>query len=500
MIAMAMKSSTLADMLRSDIKAMSDVIHFIEDPTLLNAGWLWPKQKEVLKEFYTKGKTYRDMILIWGMRAGKTVEASVISCYEAFKLINHGFPCRKYGFPIGTEIFIVNVATSDRQAKDTVFAHTKARITNSPWFQKQKFIEHHNEFIFPVKDGKVIIRSEHSNSASLAGKTVIVAIFDELARFKDTGGNSSAEPVYDTLSRSVRSFGNDGKRIIITSPMYMDDFAMRLYKQFNKNPRWLCRRWPTWEVNPTITFEDLEDEFAKNPETAWRDYGATPSSSLEVYFKEPTRIDAVVDTSRINPIDENKNTPAEQLASFEGQKGVYYTLAGDPALKNDAFGLCLLHTDQKTNDIVVDILHRFTAYNTRETDDESATAREINANFVKDFIFEINRKCSVSMFTTDTWMFPETIQAIRGQGIQVEQNHVTKREYDKLKEMIYSARIRLPGYPVVVDELKTLEIARGQRIDHPKEGSKDVADALANAVWFETCFEKIGEVPVALTF
>jgi len=497
---MASLASPLADLLRSEIKAMSDALHFVEDPELLNAPWLWPKQKEVLREFYNKDKSYRDMILIWGMRAGKTVEASVISCFEAFKLINHGYPCRKYGFPIGTEIFIVNVATSDRQAKDTVFAHTKARINASPWFQKQKYVEHHNEFIFSVKDGKVIIRSEHSNSASLAGKTVICAVFDELARFKDTGGNTSAEIVYDTLSRSVRSFGNDGKRIIITSPMYQDDFAMRLYKQFKNSPRWLCRRWPTWEVNPTITFEDLEDEFAKNPETAWRDYGATPSSSLEVYFKEPAKIDAVVDTSRINPIDEDKNTPAEQLGNFQGEKGVYYTLAGDPALKNDAFGLCLLHTDPKTHDIIADILHRFTAQNTRETDDESDTAREINANFVKDFIFELNRRCTISMFATDTWMFPETIQAIRGAGIQVEQNHVTKREYDKLKELIYSLRIKLPQYPYVCEELKALEIARGQRVDHPKEGSKDVADALANAVWFETCFEKIGEIPVAITF
>jgi hypothetical protein len=495
-----MSGKSLTTMLRSELRAMQDVSYFVEDPELLNAPWMWPKQKEVIRDFYTEAKKYRDMILIWGMRAGKTTVASVIACYEAFKLINMGYPNRRYGLPKGTEIFIINVATSDRQARDTVFAHTKARIDNSPWFQRQKVTEHFNEFIFKVKDGTVIIRSEHSNSASLAGKTVICATFDELSRFKDTGGNQSGEMVYDTLSRSVRTFGGDGKRVVITSPMYNDDYAMRLYGLYKNNPHWYCRKYPTWEVNPTITFQDLEDEFLKDPESAWRDYGATPSAALEVYFKEPEKIYQCMRTDIKNPVNPDAVTAKEQIAGFVGLNNVPYTLAGDPALKNDAFGLCLSHQDNKTDKVIVDLLHRFTPTNTREEGDESPTAYEVNASFVREFIFELNKKCWIETFITDTWQFPETIQAIRGDGITVEQNHVTKTEYDKLKELMYTKRIEYPNYEFVIEELKSLEMLRSQRIDHPRGGSKDVADAMANSVWYATSVPSHSEVPIALTF
>jgi hypothetical protein len=486
-------------MLKSELRAMEDVLYFVSEPSLLNAPWLWPKQKEVLSGFYDPKKQFRDMILIWGMRGGKTTVASVIACFEAFKLINMGYPCRKYGLPKGTEIFIINVATSDRQARDTVFAHTKARIDNSPWFQRQKYTEHFNEFIFPVKDGRVIVRSEHSNSASLAGKTVICVTFDELSRFKDTGGNSSAEMVYDTLSRSVRTFGHDGKRVVITSPMYQGDFAMELYNLYKNNERWFCRRWPTWEVNPTITFENLEDEFAKDPETAWRDYGATPSASLEVYFKEPSKIEICM-TEKKNPVNPEGVTPTDQLKDFKGIKGIPYTLAGDPALKNDAFGLALVHIDNKTDFVICDLLHRFTAHNTREEGDQTKTAREVNAGFVREFIHELNKRCWIETFLTDTWQFPETIQSIRADGIEVEQNHVTKTEYDRLKELMYTKRIELPHYPFVIEELKGLELKRGERVDHPRSGSKDVADALANATWYATSSPAASEEPIAVSF
>lgn len=496
-----MSDVSLQTMLKSELRAMEDTMYFVEEESLLDCNWLFPKQKDAIRNFYDPIKQYRDMILIWGMRAGKTTVASIIACYEAFKLINMGYPCRKYGLPRGTEIFIINVATSDRQARDTIFAHTKARIDNSPWFKKQKYTEHFNEFIFPVKDGKVIIRSEHSNSASLAGKTVICALFDELSRFKDTGGVASASMVYDTLSRSVRTFGSDGRRIVTTSPMYNDDYGMVLYKKFKNNNRWFTSKAPTWDINPTITFEDLEDEFTKDPETAWRDYGATPTAALEAYFKELQRLDICM-TDRKNPVDITGEKPEDQIL-FNGLSDVAYVLAGDPALNNDAFGLALGHLNPDTDRVVCDLLHRFTPQNTLVEGDSGATAREVNAEFIKQFVLELNKRCWIDEFVTDVWNFPETIQALRREGINVEQNHVTKPEYDRLKELMYMSRVELPNYSFVLEELKNLEISRGSRIDHPRDGSKDVSDALANMTWFLTGGNiKSGrkEIPVAVTF
>lgn len=464
-------------MLIDDMKAFTDPLFFAKNQ--LGIDWLWPKQIQILKEFYDPMRNLQNMVLICGMRSGKTTDASIITCYEAFKLIARGTPNKHYNLPKGTEIFIINVATSDRQAKDTVFAHVKARIQNSPWFQKQQYVEHHNEFIFPTRDGKVIIRSEHSNSASLAGKTILMAVFDELSRFKETGGNSSAEMVYDTLSRSVKTFGKDGKKVVITSPMYVKDYAMQLYGMFKGKEHWYCKRWPTWEMNPTITFEDLEDEFEKDPETAWRDWGAVPSASVEVYFKETEKIDNCVMAGVDNPIYEDEYGVWHLKKDWKPKPGVGYILAGDPAFKNDSFGMALGHNDFDFGFPVCDMIHRFEPHL-----DEEMKVKEIDANDVKTFVLEVAERCDLELFVTDIWNYPETIQAIRKTGVDVEQNHVGKKEYDNLKESMYTGRFGMVYHEMFLEEIKAVELKRGQKIDHPLRGSKDVADAVVNMVWY----------------
>ena len=125
----------------------------------------------------------------------------------------------------------------------------------------------------------VIIRSGHSNSSSLVGKTAKVIDFDELARFIDKGGKYSADRVYYSLIRSVEPFKEDGKLVDISSPMFQEDMICRLY-DLSKNIDNMLGFWlPTWEMNPNLPFDSsfLQAELKKNPEAFWRDFGAQPS-------------------------------------------------------------------------------------------------------------------------------------------------------------------------------------------------------------------------------
>ena len=404
----------------NDLKSYSDIMTFVKRELAID--WLWPMQKEVLVDYYNPVSTYQDMILVIGMRGGKTTIASVCGAYECYKLVSLGYSNRRYGLPPGSQIFIVNVATSDRQARDTVFTATKARIDNSPWFQKQEYTEHSNEFIFPTSDGEVIIRSEHSNSASLAGKTIIACIFDELSRFKDTKGNSSGEMVYDTLSRSVKSFSKDGRRISISSPMLVDDFHMQLHDVGKDNPKVYTRQMPTWEMNPTITYKSLADEFARNPETAMRDYGAVPSAALETYFKEPWKIDQCERVEMTNAFEVDEEGFSLVLnPDWQPQERTRYVLAGDPAFKNDAFGVALGHHDGKRK-YIIDGVGRFLPNTTNQE-------HEIDAEAVANLCLDVREGCWLTHFVSDTWMFPETQQRIRRTGIEVINNIVKKDEF-----------------------------------------------------------------------
>ena len=42
----------------------------------------------------------------------------------------------------------------------------------------------------------------------------------------------------------------------------------------------------TWELNPKITFESLADEFKRNPQKAWRNYGSVVTLNIEAAIKD----------------------------------------------------------------------------------------------------------------------------------------------------------------------------------------------------------------------
>jgi len=474
-------TNMLANQMRAELDAQANVMSYVEN--ILEIDWLYNKQKKVLNDFYTEEQQFTECVLVIGMRSGKTLLASVMATFETFQLLNMAKPCSYYGLPKGSEIFIFNVARSEQQAKDTVFAHIKARIDGSEWFQNRDMVEHHNEFIFPVTDGKVIIRCGHSNSASLAGKTTKCAIIDEIARFKETGGNFSAQLVYDTLSRSVRTFNTpehpyDGHLISISSPMYQDDFQMQLYRHGKKSSSTAVytMKCPTWEFNPNITFESLEDEFLRNPESAWRDYGATPSAALEQYFKEHGKIKSSTRKDYVNPFSYDEND--DLVFEWEPNPEMTYYFAGDPAVKNDCFGIALCHREGEI--VINDWAWRLVPQKL------AVDVKEIDAKEVREFALKLAGMCNLKAAAFDTWQYPETIQALREIIGDIRQHTVDKATYDAFKEGVYGGTYLIADYEVLYDEMTGLEMVRGKKVDHPRGGSKDVSDAVANALWLES--------------
>jgi len=273
----------LLSKLSSELKAYRDPVYFCESILHIDP---YPMQKEILTKFYcTPNRVYTHMILVCGMRSGKTQLGAMATTYELFKLIMLGNPQAYYNLPPGQPIYILHVANSRDQAKDTIFAQTAGLLENAEWFVEHGMIERTNEFQFP--EYNLFLRAEHSNSASLAGRTAKMVVLDETARFKDNQGKFSGEMVYFTVSRAVKTFGQEGKVFSVSSPIYDDDFQMRLYRKGLKLKSFLCYQKPTWDMNPRFTFEALKHEFDLNPETAWRDYGAKPPSAVEAYGLKP---------------------------------------------------------------------------------------------------------------------------------------------------------------------------------------------------------------------
>ncbi len=63
---------------------------------------------------------------------------------------------------------------------------------------------------------------------------------------------------------------------------------------------------------------------------------------------------------------------------------------------------------------------------------------------------------------------------------------VRKAEYDAVKGMIQQGTLDVVADPILKREFEGLKIVNDLKVDHPLQGSKDMADCVANVVWFLT--------------
>jgi hypothetical protein len=80
----------------------------------------------------------------------------------------------------------------------------------------------------------------------------------------------------------------------ISSPTSQRDKIMELVRQSQGSKKMLGVHKPTWEMNPDVTREALEDEFRKDYATAMRDYGAEPPMSANPFITSRQLISDVI--------------------------------------------------------------------------------------------------------------------------------------------------------------------------------------------------------------
>lgn len=440
------------------LRASVDPVFFAQDPYFLGIDSLYPKQIEILRKFY-EGK-YHELTLIAGMRSGKTFVSSIFATYELFHLLIQPEPAKYFGLARGSKIFINCVAPSEEQGMDTIFAELQGRINYSEFFKEYEPKVHQADIIFPKE---IMMRVLPSTSASQAGRTAKAVILDEIDRFEETAGKRGAWAVYNTVSRSVRTLGKYGHIIEITSPLHQNSIGMQLYRK--KLPNMLCLKVPTWEFNPNITRESLQDEFEKDPMAAMRDYGCEPFESIAPYYSNPEIINMV-----------DRPNVLEML--WEGipvsEKTNSYVLGCDPAVKHDAFGLSLMHTDGLH--VYVDGLFSF----------RPQGKLEINPIDVRNFLRKVCMNFTVNYAVFDYPMYPELMEDLRMQGVEVVQHVARKEDHDRVKEYFYTKKLSMPHHSKAEEEFRQLQIVDAKRVDHPRGGSKDVIDTIATGTWVVT--------------
>jgi len=304
-----------------------------------------------------------------------------------------------------------------------------------------------------------------------------------------TGGEyDAAEELYDALVGRVGKRGNENWRdhslfFMISSPRYVDDFVSRKMIEAERNTRIYARTLPSWEgasksslsgktfIDPVIGEVPVEykPEFDRNPERARRDYGAIPSAAIDAYMSTE-KVTAAIDDSIQLP--EHGSLPDW----FVGDPAYIYCAHIDLALRWDAAGVALAHAEGPK--VIVDYADAIKASDFAGDEIDLASVRQLIQAFRA-------QGFNISRVTFDTFQSADSIQQLKQDGFNADTLSVDKNTeaYDLFKELLYTGRCALPNYPLLIQELCQLELIKGKKVDHPPRGSKDVADAVAGAVY-----------------
>ena len=465
--------------------------------------------------------TKNELILQLGKGSGKDFISTVACAYVVYKLLCLKDPAVYFGKPPGDAIDIINVAVNAQQAKNVFFKGFRVKVEKSPWFAG-KYNPKADSFEF---DKGITVYSGHSERESHEGLNLLMAVLDEISGFATEVGTGNeqgktADNIYKAFRGTVDSrFPDLGKVVLLSFPRYQGDFISQRYEaviaeketierthtfimneelphddpgnQFEiswdedtilqyKIPRVFAFKRPTWEVNPTRKIEDFKLAFYTDLGDAMMRFACMPTYASDAFFKQKDKLERCMNSR--NPLDSFRRFDE----TFKPDPDKVYYIHADLAQKHDKCAVAIAHVDkwvsiqvikdyeQVAPIVVVDAVAWW----------EPRAEGPVNLSEVKQWIMNLRRQgFNLGMVSFDRWQSFDIQNELQAVGIRTETVSVAKKHYEDLAMMIYEERVAIPMIPILLEEMSELKIMKGNRVDHPRKKSKDLADAVCGAVF-----------------
>jgi hypothetical protein len=494
------------------IEAMSQIYKEEEVKNLLG---------EVEGQKYYDKYTKNEIILQLGKGSGKDFTSTVACAYIVYKLLCLKDPSRYYGKPSGDAIDLINVAINAQQAKNVFFKGFKTKIEKSPWFAG-KYNAKADSIEF---DKSITVYSGHSERESHEGLNLMLAVLDEISGFASEVGTGNeqgktAENIYKAFRGSVDSrFPDLGKVVLLSFPRYPGDFISQRYEEvileketlvrshrFILNPtlpeeqegNYLDITWdedhiisykypgvfglkrPTWEVNPTRKIEDFKLAFYTDLGDAMMRFACIPTYASDAFFKQVEKVRACM--SIRNPVDTFRRFDD----SFKPDPDKVYFVHADLAQKHDKCAVAIAHVDKWVNVQVIKDYEQIAPIVVVDAVAwwEPKSEGPVNLSEVKQWIQNLRRLgFNIGLVTFDRWQSFDIQNELKAVGIKTDTVSVAKKHYEDMAMLVYEERVAMPAIDLLFEELTELKIMRGNKVDHPRKKSKDLADAVCGAIF-----------------
>jgi hypothetical protein len=485
-------------------------------------------------------QTCNEVILQLGKGSGKDYMSTISVAYIVYLLLCLKDPAKYFGKPPGDSIDILNIAINAEQAKNVFFKGFKTRIEKSPWFVG-KYTPTAGAMTF---DKGITCHSGHSERESWEGYNVIMVILDEISGFAtdSTSGHDQAKTasaLYDMYRASVDSrFPDFGKVVLLSFPRYRNDYIQERYNaviaskevvmrqhtfkldeelegnddsaenyftveweediiEAYKFPKVFALRRPTWEINPTRSINDFKISFYTKPTDALSRFACMPPDAVDALFRSKEKIEACFNQVSIAVDDEGRFA-----TSFQPDKDKQYYIHVDLAQKHDHCAVSLSHVEKwvKVNSfndkdvvspiVVVDAVRWWTP----------TAEKTVDFKEVKSYILSLReRGFNIKLVTFDRWNSLDIMNELIAVGMKSETLSVAKKHYDDMVLLVAEERIVGPAISLLTEELLQLRIIR-DKVDHPRKGSKDLADAVCGSIYnaIARTPKNVGEVEIQI--
>jgi len=531
---------------------------FLEDPYYLgDVENIRDVIRDDLIELFDTGD-YVEGVIDGAIGWGKSTFVSLAFSYMIYRLSCIADPQAFYGMMPGSKIYLVNQSVNKTLAKKVVFGEIKARIDASPYFREQFQPDPYIiiELRFP-KNIEVLPLASLDTSA--LGLNIYGGCIDEINFMPVIRGSTRVRSVndlydtpkrlYETISRRIKSrflmAGGyiPGKVLALSSSQYPDDFTAKKKVEAKTDDKIFARSHTLWDAKNQVfsgeTFRveiggmygrsrlltgdeeqstiegevvdvpiEFKRDFEKDLDAAIRDIAGRPTSTMNPFLTDFTRVHDCVDRLREHPFTSLETTlqdgvklMPERLAELDKRTDKWHPKMFsevwryahiDYALSNDECGLavgCLggvIAIERRNPDgelyeeqvplIHIDLMLRIVP----------PIGGEIDLEGVRGILYQLQKYgFRMKQVTFDSYQSAEGQQEMRKRGIESYTLSVDAdmKPYLELKAAINENRLNLYQYKPFMDEAVRLELDRLKcKVDHPSGGDKGVTDAVAGVV------------------
>jgi hypothetical protein len=395
-----------------------------------------------------------------GRRGGKSFAMALIAVFLAvFK------DWRKYLSP-GERAIVLLVAADREQAK--ILHRYCQGILSAPILQSLVWNVTASEIEL---QGGVTIEVVTRSYRTVRGRSVCVAVLDELAFWRDDDSANPDSEVLNAVRASMATFGSDAMVIAGSSPYARRGVLWEAFRRwFGKDDaRNLVWRAPTRTMNPMVPQDFIDAEFERDPASAIAEYGAEFRSDVAEFVS----------------MDVLEACTADGVFELPPMSGASYLAFVDPSGgSSDSMTLAIAHRDKFGIGILDCIREVRPPFSPESVVDEFCTVLAS---------YHIHKICG------DRYAGEWAREPFRKRGVAYELSEKPKSDiYRDMLPLLNSRKVQLLDDRRLISQLHGLErrTARGGKdsIDHAPGAHDDVANAVAGALVLAS-----GRIPFVIT-